>query len=92
MKTRVQRVGLAVCVHITSLLSAAQGLVLRPRLAAPLSWSVRDRKLSMPKLKSLSPVKASTLRQNVAEVLIHAILSGKFRPGDRLNESELGFG
>jgi DNA-binding GntR family transcriptional regulator len=40
----------------------------------------------------LSPVKASTLRQNVAEVLIHAILSGKFRPGDRLNESELGFG
>src|SRR5689334_5534825 len=44
----------------------------------------------MPNLEPLSPVKTVTLRENVAEVLIHAILSGKFKPGDRLNESELG--
>ena len=38
----------------------------------------------------LTPVKTVTLRENVAEILINAVLSGKFRPGDRLNESELG--
>jgi DNA-binding GntR family transcriptional regulator len=44
----------------------------------------------MRKSESLSPVTTLTLRENIAEVLIDAILSGKFRPGDRLNESELG--
>jgi DNA-binding GntR family transcriptional regulator len=44
----------------------------------------------MPNLEALTPLKSATLRENVAEVLINAILSGKFKPGDRLNESELG--
>lgn len=44
----------------------------------------------MANLETLPPVKTSTLRENVAEVLINAVLSGKFKPGDRLNESELG--
>src|SRR3954463_6410511 len=44
----------------------------------------------MKNLEALPPVKTSTLRENVAEILINAILSGKFKPGDRLNESELG--
>lgn len=44
----------------------------------------------MPNLEALTPIKSATLRENVAEVLINAILSGKFKPGDRLNESELG--
>lgn len=39
---------------------------------------------------TLSPMKAATLREHIAEVLIEAILSGGFKPGDRLNESELG--
>jgi len=43
----------------------------------------------MANLEALAPVKTSTLRENVAEVLINAVLSGKFKPGDRLNESEL---
>jgi DNA-binding GntR family transcriptional regulator len=44
----------------------------------------------MPNLEALTPLKSATLRENIAEVLINAILSGKFKPGDRLNESELG--
>lgn len=44
----------------------------------------------MPNMEALTPLKSATLRENVAEVLIAAILSGKFKPGDRLNESELG--
>jgi len=44
----------------------------------------------MPPSDVLSPVKTVTLRENVAEILINAVLSGKFQPGDRLNESELG--
>jgi len=44
----------------------------------------------MPPPDVLSPVKTVTLRENVAEILINAVLSGKFQPGDRLNESELG--
>jgi DNA-binding GntR family transcriptional regulator len=44
----------------------------------------------MANLGTLPPVRTSTLRENVAEVLINAVLSGKFKPGDRLNESELG--
>jgi len=44
----------------------------------------------MTNLEVLPPVKTSTLRENIAEVLINAVLSGKFKPGDRLNESELG--
>lgn len=42
------------------------------------------------KTMTLSPMKASTLREHIAEVLIEAILSGGFKPGDRLNESDLG--
>jgi len=37
----------------------------------------------------LTPLAASTLKDNVVTVLTEAILSGKFKPGDRLNESEL---
>jgi DNA-binding GntR family transcriptional regulator len=44
----------------------------------------------MTNLEVLPRAKTSTLRQNVAEILINAVLSGKFKPGDRLNESELG--
>lgn len=40
--------------------------------------------------EALAPLRAATLRENIAEVLLDAILSGKFKPGDRLNESELG--
>lgn len=40
--------------------------------------------------KSLPVLKTSTLRESITEVLTEAILSGKFQPGDRLNESELG--
>lgn len=43
----------------------------------------------MTQFETLAPLRASTLRENVAELLIEAILSGKFRPGDRLNESAL---
>src|SRR5882724_1461446 len=43
----------------------------------------------MTNLEALPPVKTATLRENVAEVLINAVLSGKFKPGDRMNESEL---
>ncbi len=34
-------------------------------------------------------IKPAILSENISEALIEAILSGKFRPGDRLNESEL---
>jgi DNA-binding GntR family transcriptional regulator len=44
----------------------------------------------MPPRKTLPELKTSTLRENIADVLTEAILSGRFRPGDRLNESELG--
>jgi DNA-binding GntR family transcriptional regulator len=44
----------------------------------------------MERSETLSPLKASSLRENIAEILTEAILSGKFPPGSRLNESELG--
>ena len=44
----------------------------------------------MTNLAALPPLKASTLKENITEVLINAVLRGKFKPGDRLNESELG--
>ncbi|MHB1022226.1 MAG: GntR family transcriptional regulator [Acidobacteriaceae bacterium] len=40
--------------------------------------------------KVILNIKTSTLCKNIAEALVEAILSGKFKPGDRLNESELG--
>ncbi len=40
--------------------------------------------------KNLLNLKTSTLRESIAGLLTEAILSGKFQPGDRLNESELG--
>lgn len=43
----------------------------------------------MSHIETMSPLRASTLRENVSELLIEAILSGKFKPGDRLNESAL---
>jgi DNA-binding GntR family transcriptional regulator len=36
-----------------------------------------------------APFTTPTLRQNIASLLLEAILSGKLRPGERLNESEL---
>ncbi len=41
------------------------------------------------KLISLSPAKTPTLKHNVAGTLTQAILSGRIRPGERLNESQL---
>jgi DNA-binding GntR family transcriptional regulator len=40
--------------------------------------------------KVLINIKTSTLCKNISEALVEAILSGKFKPGARLNESELG--
>src|SRR5690242_2761114 len=34
-------------------------------------------------------LRVETLRTNISELLVDAILSGKFRPGERLNESAL---
>ncbi|MFP5230921.1 MAG: GntR family transcriptional regulator [Acidobacteriota bacterium] len=39
--------------------------------------------------KSILTLKTSTLCDNISELLVEAILSGKLKPGDRLNESEL---
>lgn len=36
-----------------------------------------------------TPVRAATLKENIVEVLVEAVISGKLKPGDRLNESEL---
>jgi len=43
----------------------------------------------MTHIDSLTPLRAVSLRENVAELLVEKILSGKFEPGDRLNESAL---
>ncbi len=40
--------------------------------------------------KAILNIKTSTLSKNITDALVDAILSGKFKPGDRLNESELG--
>ena len=40
--------------------------------------------------KSLPELRTATLRESIVDLLADAILSGKFQPGDRLNESELG--
>lgn len=39
--------------------------------------------------KKILSIKVSTLCENIAERLVEAILSGKLKPGSRLNESEL---
>lgn len=36
-----------------------------------------------------APMAVTTLKQNIAEVLTEAIFTGKLKPGDRLNESQL---
>jgi DNA-binding GntR family transcriptional regulator len=41
------------------------------------------------KIISLSPAMAPTIKHNVADTLTQAILSGRIRPGERLNESQL---
>jgi DNA-binding GntR family transcriptional regulator len=43
----------------------------------------------MTTLGLFTPVRAATLKENIVEVLVDAVISGKLRPGDRLNESEL---
>lgn len=43
----------------------------------------------MPKSSLFAPVAVSTLKQNIAGVLTEAIFSGKLKPGERLNESQL---
>jgi DNA-binding GntR family transcriptional regulator len=43
----------------------------------------------MEHVEALSPLRAQSLRENVAELLVEKILSGTFQPGDRLNESAL---
>lgn len=40
--------------------------------------------------RDLGPLTAKTLKDDVVAVLTDTILSGKFKPGDRLNESHLG--
>jgi DNA-binding GntR family transcriptional regulator len=46
--------------------------------------------LTMGRSEALAPLKASSLRENIGQVLTEAILSGRFPPGARLNESALG--
>ena len=43
----------------------------------------------MAKAPLFSPVEVVTLKQNIAGVLTDAILAGKIKPGERLNESQL---
>ena len=43
----------------------------------------------MTNIETLTPLRTVSLRENVAELLVEKILSGKFEPGDRLNESAL---
>jgi len=43
----------------------------------------------MQELATFVPMRLTTLRGNVAELLFDAILSGKIKSGERLNESEL---
>jgi DNA-binding GntR family transcriptional regulator len=43
----------------------------------------------MQDLAAFIPMRHTTLRGNVAELLFDAILSGKIRSGERLNETEL---
>lgn len=43
----------------------------------------------MSKASLFTPMAVSTLKQNIAEVLTEAIFSGKLKPGERLNESQL---
>lgn len=45
--------------------------------------------MSISPIDTLTPLRAVSLRENVAELLIEKILSGRFEPGDRLNESAL---
>ena len=43
----------------------------------------------MPKAPRFAPVAITTLKQNITELLTEAIFSGKLKPGERLNESQL---
>lgn len=43
----------------------------------------------MPKTSIFQPVELPTLKHNVADLIEEAILSGKVKPGERLNESQL---
>ena len=38
---------------------------------------------------TFAPVRTATLKESIVEVLVDAVISGKLKPGDRLNESEL---
>jgi DNA-binding GntR family transcriptional regulator len=38
---------------------------------------------------TFTPVRTATLKESILEVLVDAVISGKLKPGDRLNESEL---
>jgi DNA-binding GntR family transcriptional regulator len=43
----------------------------------------------MPKASMFAPMAVTTLKENIVEVLTEAIFSGKLKPGERLNESQL---
>jgi DNA-binding GntR family transcriptional regulator len=43
----------------------------------------------MGNFEALAPLRASTLRHSVVDLLVNAILSGRIAPGERLNESAL---
>jgi DNA-binding GntR family transcriptional regulator len=43
----------------------------------------------MPRTAIFQPVELPTLKRNVADLIEEAILSGKVKPGERLNESQL---
>lgn len=43
----------------------------------------------MPKTTRFQPMAVTTLKENIAEVMTEAIFSGKLKPGERLNESQL---
>jgi DNA-binding GntR family transcriptional regulator len=40
-------------------------------------------------LVRLAPVRSKTLKENIVDSLTEALMSGKFQPGERINESEL---
>jgi DNA-binding GntR family transcriptional regulator len=47
-------------------------------------------RVGRPKSGIFGPLHAHTLKDNIAELLTDAILTSKIRPGDRLNESQIG--
>lgn len=43
----------------------------------------------MPRNPAFSPVKVTTLKENIVEIISDAIFTGRIKPGERVNESQL---